>query len=122
MWKLVFSFSILGILTSCNQQPAIERAEYLEKIHPNYPGYKTFLVRSSYFNKPSCTYLEKWAKANIKSNSENSAENYTFLNYDKELTLKNPYLNKEYDAIIGDYYLCKMNNDDYKCYLCVDGK
>lgn len=119
MWKLVFNFSILGILTSCNQQPAIERAEYLEKIHPNY---KTFLVRSSYFNKPSCSYLEKWAKVNIKSNSKNSAENYTFLNYDKELTLKNPYLNKEYDAIIGDYYLCKMNNDEYKCYLCVDGK
>ena len=122
MWKLVFSISLLVFLTSCNQQPTIERAEYLEKIFPNHLGYKTFLVRSSYFNKPSCTYLEKWAKANIKSNSENSAENYTFLNYDKELTLKNPYLNKEYDAIIGDYYLCKMNNDDYKCYLCVDGK
>lgn len=122
MWKLIFSFSLLGILTSCNQQPVIERAEYLERIHPNYPGYKTFLVRSSYFNKTSCTYLEKWAKNNIKSNSKNSAENYTFLNYDKELTLKNPYLNKEYDAIIGDYYRCKMNNDDYKCYLCGDRK
>ena len=44
MWKLVFSISLLVFLTSCDKEPTIERAEYLEKIFPNYPGYKTFLV------------------------------------------------------------------------------
>lgn len=122
MWKLVFSTSLLVLLTSCNKEPTIERAEYLEKIFPNYPAYKTFLVKSNYFNKPNCQYLENWAKANIKTTSINEYERYTFLNYDEELTPKNANLNKEYDAIIGEYRICEMFNDDYKCFTCNDDK
>ena len=120
MWKLLFSISLLVLLTSCNKEPTIERAEYLEKIFPNYPGYKTFLVKSNYFNKPSCQYLENWAKANVKTSSIKGAEQYTFLKYDNELTNKNPYLNKEYDAIIGSYELCIMYSDNYKCSICYE--
>ena len=122
MWKLLFSISLLVLLTSCNKEPTIERAEYLEKIFPNHLGYKTFLVKSNYFNKPSCVYLEKWAKANIKVTTTEERKQYTFMNYHDELTPKNPYLEKEYDAIGDQYVICEMFNDNYKCYICNDGK
>ena len=85
-----------------------------------------FLIKRNsyinYFNKPNCQYLENWAKANIKTTSINEYERYTFLNYDEELTPKNANLNKEYDAIIGEYRICEMFNDDYKCFTCNDDK
>ncbi len=34
MRRTVFSISLLALLTSCDKDPIIERAEYLEKIFP----------------------------------------------------------------------------------------
>lgn len=120
MRRTVFSISLLALLASCGKEPTIDRAEYLEKIFPNHPGYKTFLVKANYFNKPSCQYLENWAKANVKTTLKKEREQYTFLSYDDEITAKNPYLEKEYDAIGDHYVICEMFNDDYQCFNCND--
>lgn len=90
IWKLTGSALLMTLLMGCQKEPTIERAEYLEKIFPNYKNDKTFLVKSNYFNKPSCHYLQNWAKSHIVVTDKNIEEEYTFLKYDETLTLKKP--------------------------------
>lgn len=118
MWKLLFSLLSVVCLSGCAKEPDIYRAEYLEKIFPDYKNDKTFIIKSNYFNKPTCQYLEHWAKEHIILTDKNIEEEYTFLKYSDEITSANPYLKKEYDAIVGDYEICKMSSNNYKCYIC----
>ncbi|MDH2274561.1 hypothetical protein [Moraxella porci] len=129
MYKSRFKFFVLILIIlivglyvwySHNQEVEIYRAQYLEEIFPGSKSHKTFIIKSNYFNKPSCSYLENWAKTHIKIDSGNDDENYTFLKYSENITTKNKYLNKEYDAIIGDYWVCEMSTTEYVCFICHD--
>ena len=103
-------------LTGCNRDAEIYHAKYLDDIFPNSDGQQTFIVKSSFWNRPTCSEIEQWSKENIKSIEYYKVN--TFLKYDENITYKNRYLESEYDAIALDYLVCKMYDDDRKCYNC----
>lgn len=129
MYKSIFKFFMilpiiflggLCIWFAHNRDPKIYRAEYLDDIFPKSDFHKTFIISSGYFNKPNCRYIENWARHNIRINQGNEYEFYTFLRYSNNITKNNKYLDKEYDAIIGDYTICEMSTREYSCFICYD--
>ena len=117
MSKSFYSFLVLCfLLTGCNNDAEIYHAKYLDDIFPNSDAEQTFIIKSNFWNRPTCDEIEQWSKENIKP--VNYQKVYSFLAYDKNITYRNKYLALEYDAIALDYLVCKMYDDDRKCYNC----
>ena len=119
--KILFK-SLLNILivclylTGCNHDVEIYHAKYLDDIFPNSNRQQTFIVKSNFWNRPTCGEIEQWSKENIKP--VNHQKIYNFLQYDKNITYDNKYLASEYDAIRLDYVICQMYDDDRQCFNC----
>ena len=119
MPKYFYSLSVLCLcLTGCNNDADIYHAKYLDDIFPNSDKEQTFIIKSNFWNRPTCDEIEQWSKENIKP--VNYQKVYSFLAYDKNITYRNKYLESEYDAIAIDYIICQMNNEDKKCFTCND--
>ena len=104
MSKSFYSFLVLCfLLTGCNNDADIYHAKYLDDIFPNSDGQQTFIVKSNFWNRPTCSEIEQWSKENIKSIEYYKVN--TFLKYDENITYKNRYLESEYDAIAIDYII-----------------
>jgi len=117
MPKHLYSLIVICLLlTGCNKDFEIYHAKYLDDIFPNSETEQTFIVKSHFWNRPTCSDIEQWSKENIEP--VNYYKIYTFLNYNEDLTYKNRYLKSEYDAIAWDYLICHMNDKDRKCFTC----
>ena len=117
MSKFLCSLIIICLyLTGCNNDTQIYHAKYLDDIFPNTDGQQTFIVKSHFWNRPTCGKIEQWSKENIKP--VNHQKIYNFLQYDKNITYDNKYLASEYDAIRLDYVICQMYDDDRQCFNC----
>ena len=119
MSKSLCSLIILCLcLTGCNNDADIYHAKYLDDIFPNSDKEQTFIIKSNFWNRPTCGKIEQWSKENIKP--VNHQKIYNFLQYDKNITYDNKYLALEYDAIRLDYVICQMYDDDRQCFTCDD--
>ena len=59
MSKSLYSLLILCLcLTGCNENIDIYHAKYLDDIFPNSKGQQTFIVKSHFWNRPTCSNIE----------------------------------------------------------------
>lgn len=117
MSRYLYSIIIFCLfLAGCDNSVEIYHAEYLDDIPPISDEQQTFIVKSSFLNRPICNEIEKWSRENIER--VNHYKVYTFLEYNENITYKNRYLESEYDAIALDYLMCQMNDEDRKCFTC----
>ena len=117
MSKHLYSLIVIFLLlTGCNEDIDIYHAKYLDDIFPNSDGQQTFIVKSHFWNRPTCSDIEQWSQENIQPVEHRKL--YLFLKYDKNITYENEYLESEYDSILLDYLICEMSDEDRKCYNC----
>ena len=117
MPKYLYSLTLVCLLlTGCSNDMEIYHAKYLDDIFPNSDGQQTFIVKSHFWNRPTCNEIEQWSKENIEPVKYRKI--YNFLSYDKQITYENKYLESEYDAIRLDYLICQMHDEDRQCFNC----
>ena len=76
-------------LTGCNRDADIYHAKYLDDIFPNSDAEQTFIIKSNFWNRPTCDEIEQWSKENIKPVKFRKI--YNLLSFDKKITYKNEY-------------------------------
>ena len=76
-------------LTGCNRDAEIYHAKYLDDIFPNSDTEQTFIIKSNFWNRPTCDEIEQWSKENIKPVKFRKI--YNLLSFDKKITYKNEY-------------------------------
>lgn len=86
MSKSLCSLLILCLyLTGCENNIEIYHAKYLDDIFPNSDRQQTFIVKSHFWNRPTCSDIEQWSKENIEPVKYQKI--YNFLEYDKILLM-----------------------------------
>lgn len=128
------SFSILCILVVIGaiafvylnwiREPKLNiyHADYLDELDGgSYVSHKkTFIVEEPLFYRAKCAEIEKWVRDNqvILDKDSNPINEYEFLRYDEQISLKNSFLKHDYNAIMGDYRICNMRISNYQCLIC----
>lgn len=119
MWKLLCKTSCLLFLVACQQEMEITPADDLNRFYKG-SGQQIFAVKTGWFQAAKCADLENWAKKNLPD-LPNIEDRYIFVANDKDITAKgNPYLKSEYDIMVFEYMICKMDGQAKQCYICRD--